>query len=401
MTDGRLALQRRWRLIPRTWFDWVVTSCAVLATVLVGIAIEVVPGHAAAPPNDAVRVGVQHLRDLLGRRTASLQAQQQSAVLEQARAELEQLKPAMLWLLEQPRHKLFPAVATLAAELEVVDAVEPLRRAVEASGGGRCAAAVLALEHFEPLSTPKLRELLEAKEAGVAATGLQILATRDGTPTELIESVLGLVGGHDLANRQAALSCLPAELGGQHADIVLQWLDQPQLASVAFDLLKRLPPGARGAEAVAARLGSADEAQLNGILPVAEVYASEDSVRTALWQIVENGERLRVRVLALECLERAHQVANTPASSGTWPPVLQFHLARIQVQNGDLAGVDALLELMEVDPGASIEDRDVAGRARSVLGRFAGMPAHADRATLAAWRSRLQLLPTAAGATPR
>src|SRR6185436_2208140 len=144
-------------------------------------------------------------------------------------------------------------------------------------------------------------------------------------PDELCGQVLGLVAHPDLAVRQAALDCLPAELPEAQVDAVLALLEDERGAGSAVPLLARVPCNEKTAAAVVQRLRTSSDDDLPRWLPVLQTYVANPAVRSMLKDVVRDSQDDAMRIAAMTALEMVAEPAALPIGYEAWPPHLLYH----------------------------------------------------------------------------
>lgn len=346
------------------------------------------PAAAAREPRLVVE-----LREALTRmQTALLPAQRKAAAARIARR-IGEFEPLIATILAQPQSPMFLGAAPLAAELSIDGALETLVSVLPRTKAEARCACLLAIDTLEPLDDTEVEDLLKDIDNRVVRTGLQIAARREPLPASLVTPVLDTLRIDDPAVRAQALLCLPPELSDDHVGTVLSLVDEfPEDPGYAT-LLSRIAPTPKGAERLLSHLESGDETVIERLAPVLQRYAAEPEIRTSLWSIAMSNDPMQRRASALYCLELAGVREGFPSLTSDWPPQLQLHLARLRLGAGQLAGVDALLELAFTDAAGDRDMEEASGRARLLLGRLAEMPPHTTQEDLRAWRAGLAAVP--------
>ncbi|MGE3175086.1 MAG: hypothetical protein AB7O97_20835 [Planctomycetota bacterium] len=389
---------RRERPREASWTQRLALCAAALAVVAAAITSTVTPARresmpaalAARPP------GYETLEATLQRRGRALTPDDRTLIDRELAALLDEIQPAMIWVLNQPSHELFEATADAAATVQLLVAAPPLATASWSPGGPSRGPALLALDRLEPLLAQELEDLLIATDVELLRTGLVILARR--TPTEdEIDLVLPLLAHADEQVRALALTSLPDQLPESAMTQVLGLLWDPVAGVTAAGLLGRVPPGPRSTAAIAQFLAEADGAQLDRVLDKLGPLAAAEPVRDLLWTLAASDAPTQQRAAALQCLEHARDDRELPLAVLQGPPLVRYHAARVYIATSRIEGVDLMLQLLEAPSAADDADeaRRVAGQCRLVLSRMARVPPHAPTATFVEWRRGIDELPAA------
>lgn len=364
-------------------------SVALLGTTLLHRGAE----HADRRPGAAASSELRQLAALLQPLRACVAPAQRLASLERIRSRLETLEGALAVVLAQPAHPLFADVASAAADLKLVELEPALRAALSIARGDSLAVAWMCVDRLQPIEESELAAMLDSSDHALTIAGLRIAKSRDPMPTSLVAPTLACVRSSDARVRMLAIACLPAELDPSHTDAVLDLCDENPTDSGIAALLGRVPPSERGLESLLMRIQAADAQTVGRLQPAIRRYAETESVRKILWELASNLEDVSRASRALHCLEIVGAREPAPAAATTWPPRLQYGLARIRIANRELAGIDALLALASGGEENSVNDADTASEARIALAALARLAPHATIEDLRSWRRSIVVVP--------
>lgn len=336
---------------------------------------------------------LRELREAIRRMEGALLPAQRKAIAAQIGRRLPEFEPLLLAILAQPQNQLFPGAATIAAELAVEGSLEILLDVLPQTKEKARAAAVLAVDTLEPLPDSEVEDLLLDIDTRIVLAGLEIAARRAPMPLSLVGPILSTLRLGDRQVRAHAVPCLPEELGDEHAEAVLSLLDEFPADAGLASLLARIAPTQRTTDALLARLAEADAEAISRLAPALQRHAASPEIRGQLWSIAQGSDEVDRRARAIYCLELTETRDGFPTSTLDWPPVLQYHMARLRVAGGELAGLDSLLELAGTTPGNDPELDQAAGLARLLVGRLAKLPPHASIEELQTWRAGLTSIP--------
>ena len=338
---------------------------------------------------------VRQLRSLLEQLRACVAPAQRKVTVERMRPRAETLRSAMELVLAQPSHALFEDTALFAAELGFDEFEDAMRAALPVAKDDVQATLWLGIDKLRPLAADEVELLLQQPSPQVTEAGLRILRSRDETPEELVDSVLMCVRSENRRVRALALACIPTALDAAHADLVLSLVEEsPNDAEVAA-LLGRVPVTDRGMQAIVDRVRASDADVIQRMQPALVRYASLPQVRESLWAMAIDIEDAQRAERALQCLELAGVNEPAPQGFAAWPPRLQYRLARIRIQNHDLAGIDVMLRLIEEgeSEAADANAASAAADSRLSLAAIGHLMPHATTAELRAWRTGLVTMP--------
>ncbi len=338
---------------------------------------------------------VRQLRSLLGQLRACVAPAQRKVTVEQLRPRAESLRTAMELVLAQPSHALFEDTATLAAELGFDEFEDAMRSALNVAKDDVQATLWVAIDTLRPLTHSELELLLQQSSPQVAEAGLRILRGRCDTPEELVDDVLACVRSEHRRVRALALACTPESLDAAHADLVLALAEEaPEDAEIAA-LLGRVPVTDRGMQAIVDRVRASDAEAIARMQPALVRYAAQPQIRTALWSMAADIDDEARAERALQCIEVAGVSDPAPQGAASWPPRLQYRLARIRVRNHDLVGIDAMIRLVEegASDAATASAASAAADSRLSLAAIGHLAPHATIEELRAWRTGLVAVP--------
>jgi hypothetical protein len=298
-------------------------------------------------------------------------------------------------VLAQPSHALFEDTATLAAELGFDEFEDAMRDALIVAKDDVQATLWIAIDQLRPLTHSELDLLLQQSSPQVAEAGLRILRGRCDTPDELVADVLACVRSENRRVRALALACVPPSLDAAHADLVLSMVEESPDDSEVAALLGRVPVTERGMQAILDRVSASDSDALSRMQPALVRYAAQPQIRTALWAMAADLDDEPRAERALQCIEVAGVSDPAPQGSASWPPRLQYRLARIRVRNHDLVGIDTLIRLVEegAPETADISAASAAADSRLSLAAIGHLAPHATIEELRAWRTGLVAVP--------
>lgn len=378
----------------RIWLlTWTGFGVCAGGTALTGIAIYWAGAESrleSARQNRMLPADQARLRGAIDRRNQALLPDAVATCLAELRAQRTLLLPAVLWVLNRPADRYYAATASLAADLDMTEAVPLLVSALAPLRRQHRADAVRALDRLQPIGDAELTELFADEDTTVVMAATTVLGRRTQPAIALLRTALLRLGDRREGVRAAVLAALPAHLPAELSDDVLALLADPTAADSAARLLPRLPPSEAGTSALLTHLhGMNPELQLDLLQQVGRT-ADSPKVREALWLLADSAPGTELRASALLALERARDAGRPPGQLDTWPPLLRYHAARIRVAAGHVDGVDQLLALAD-----NASDRETASQARLVLTRLAHQPPHADLAALSQWRAGIDALPPA------
>ena len=336
---------------------------------------------------------IRQLRAVLDRRRTCLVPGQHRMLLEHARLHIATLGPATLTVLGQPANALFPGAAALAADLPVEGSIDALQNALPQTKGAARVAALLAIDTLEPWPASELEAMLDNDEPQIVEAALKMVLARAALPLELTGSLLSTLRSEERKVRQLAFAAMPLELAEEHVPTLLALVDDfPDDAAIAA-LLGRVPPSEQGLAALLDRIDIADAAGIDRLAPALKRYAESPKIRTALWEVALGTDSVPRRARALYCLELVGARDGIPTQSAAFAPILQYHLARLRIAAGDVAGLDEMLVLASADEDPDEELRETSGHARLLLSKVARLAPHATFEELQAWRTGVAAAP--------
>lgn len=367
------------------WPKWVGGGVAV--ALVASVAAMALPREEAPTPVAAAAdrpSGYDVLEHDLRTLRATLLASDRERVLASLRERTSMLEPAILWVLQQPRHPWFPETARLAAELGIGAAEQVLATTSVEAGSVRRGVAVQALHALQSLGESDLVAFLQDSDRNVVLSALRVVRERE-QPGDELETVLELLRHPDATIREAAFSALPAALPASAMERLLALVDDGVASRAALRLLGRLPANESLQKVLASELADAVPALQVEILDGLNPFAAGDALRAALWTIVEQTDAPRARIAALHCLERCGDRRDLPWLQDDWSPMARYHAARLSLAAGRRDGLQRLLELTAREGVGEAEEALAAGHARVVLSRLAKLPPHADLQSFTAW----------------
>ena len=191
----------------------------------------------------------------------------------------------------------------------------------------------------------------------MVVAALQVLATHPSRP---VAPLLRVLGHHEPAVREAALAAMPPQLAAADVRLLLERLEQGgESAFTALQVLARAEWTEEIERALWQRFaGLDDELQITILDACIDKRRAPAEVR-AVWDVAFGDGSLEVRTRALRCLELAgaHDREGLQEAVAALPNGLRYHGARCLLRNGDLRGVELLIQIVDQSGAVTEEQR--------------------------------------------
>lgn len=359
----------------------IAVGALVVGVVLLLIAAR---GRVPRPGFEAPRVArgdMQQLRHAIEVLKRTWNPVEREQVLADLRARREVIGPAVVEVIDDPRHRLRADAAQLAGDLCLVDARPSLVRTVWSESEDLLGVAVAAAEAIAPWTDVALEEILADGTRAQRLAVLALCANRDQRPTRAIESLLA---DADSEIRRAALGALPPTLSDLALGECITLAEHASLGPAARAVLARSQLTAAQSEFVGERSFAWSPATQLAVLAACQ---GGPSVEPLIWRLAISSDA-EVRVRALELLDRRQCSDSERIRAVTFglPAEGLYWAARCLVRGNDPAGVRLLLDLATSEAADAERARLMA---RMTLEELSRIPAAAGADAWRAWSSRL------------